>query len=145
MAKLAVLMSELVQRYEIENLTADEQGRYTLTFDDDLEVQCFEKFDLIHLIASLGHLPQQQTQVADWLRHLLHYALMRLKHHTSTPTLDENNRVLLFERFETSNINSQDFEEKLEQYVNGLEEYQRFLSQDRSSSFSISGQVMFKP
>ena len=149
MARLDVLISEFATRHQVDDLVADEDGRYALTFDDDLEVQCFERFNLVHFTSSLDNLLETDGDVSDRLRHLLNYALMRMKNCPCALGMADDDRLILFERFESDGIGTGDFEEKLERFVNSLEEFKRFLSKDRSSpasrSVPIRGAMTFRP
>ncbi len=142
MVKLKVLIGEFSKRHHIENLTADEEGVYTITFDDHIEVRCFEKFDSVYFTSVLDTLDKEQA--LGWLRRLLNYAFMRMKHSAVTPALDADHRVLLHTRFELNDLNIYEFEEALERYVNAFEEYRHFLSRTPQSPLSAS-QTILKP
>ena len=142
MVKLENFIADFSKRYQLDNLTADEKGTYTVTFDGDMEVRCFERFGLVYFISVLDILPEKETLA--WLKRLLNYALMRVKHSSAAATLDADNRVLLHTRFELGDLKAYEFEEKLERYVNVLEEYRHFLTQASQPIFS-AGQMVFKP
>ncbi len=113
-----------------------------MTFDDDIEVRCFEKFGLAYFVSVLDALPVQETLV--WLKRLLNYALMRLKYSSVAATLGADDRLFLHTRFELGDLKAYEFEERLECYVNVLEEYRHFLSQT-PRPFLSTGQAVFKP
>ncbi len=145
MTRLDLHIAAFAKRHRIDDLIADDENVYTLTFDDELEIRCFETFDLIHLVARLERLPEQEREVEARLRKILNYALMRMKHSRATPVLDEDNRLLLFNRF-VATASDHVFEEKIEQFVNALEEYRRFLEQTKgSSSLHADHAMVFRP
>lgn len=146
MVGLALHIATFAERHSIADLKADDENIYTLTFDDELEIRCFENFDLIHLVAHLERLPEQDSEMAACLRKVLNYALMRMKYSRATPVLDEDNRLLLFERF-MADTSNQVFEEKIEQFVNVLEGYRHFLGQNVSiaSLRADNAMMMFRP
>lgn len=144
-AKLAVLIKEFAQRQQLGDMAVDGDGRYTLTFDDALQVQCFERFELIHIVSVLGELPKQKGEVFAWLQRLLNYSLTRMKRDMATPSIDEDNRLILFERFASGPANVHDFEERLERYVNTLDEYQRFLARPARTGASVPRGMVFTP
>ena len=141
MASLENFITDFSKHYQLEEPVADD-GVYLLIFDGDIEVRCFEKFNLVHLVSVLDVLPEKETLA--WLKHLLNYALMRMKHGSVAATLDENDRVLLHTRFELKGLKVHEFEERLERYVNALEEHRHFLFKPPQSSLSAS-QMIFKP
>ena len=145
MAGLELHISAFAERYRIDDLSANNENTYILTFDDDLEIRCFENFDLIHLVAHLERLPEQDSEAEARLRKVLNYALMRMKYSRATPILDGDNCLLLFERF-VANISGPMFEEKIEQFVNVLEEYRHFLGQRGTTSpLRADNAMMFRP
>ncbi len=145
MTGLDLHIAAFAERYRVENLIADDEHVYTLTFDDELEIRCFENFDLIHLVAPLEWLPEQDSEVEVCLHKVLNYALMRMKYSRATPVLSEDNCLLLFERF-VADTSNQVFEEKIEQFVNVLEAYRHFLRQHGSiASVRADNMMMFRP
>ena len=142
MATLESFIADFSSRYRLDELATDENGIYTVTFDDDIEVRCFEKFGLVHFISVLDALPG--TETLPWLKRLLNYALMRMKYSNVAVTLDEDDQVLLHTRFELDGIKAYEFEERLECYVNVLEECRYFLSRKSRPSLS-AGEMVFKP
>ena len=145
MAGLEQHIAIFAERHGIDDLMADDENVYTLTIDDELEIRCFENFDLIHLVAHLERLPEQDREVEVRLRKVLNYALMRIKYSRATPVLDEDNHLLLFERF-VANTSAQMFEEKIERFVNVLEEYRHFLGQrEATSPLRADSALMFRP
>lgn len=121
-----MLIEEFSRRHQIEDLDADSEGVYTMTFDDNVEVRCFERFEFVYFISVLDTVAEEYD--FNRLKSLLNYAFMRMKHSAATPTLDTDNKMLLYARKSLRDIKLYEFEEELERYVNACEEYTHFLS-----------------
>ena len=127
MARLAALVDEFAARQGLDPLLPDDEGRFEVTIDADVQIECFERFEQLHLVSPLGTPPVPVGPRRAWFKRLMTYALQRMKHSRSTPALSEQGNVVLLARFGLGRMNVEDLEACLEAHVNALESYRRSL------------------
>ena len=146
MATFDVLMAEFADRHGIGSLTRDEEGGYRLSFDDDLDLRCFERFNYLHMISSIGALPEVPDERARWLGLLLNFALTRMKGLPTTPAMDANGRIELFSRFnDVQNMRATALDENVEQHLNCLESFRRVLKRSSRPTVAAPREMVFRP
>ncbi len=125
MVKLDLLLKEFAYQHHLDEPTPDEKSIYHLTIDD-MEIACFEKLSKGYFCSTLTTLPAQNSTIPTVLKDVMNHSLARIKSQTCGLGLDEDNNLILFERFDMDTMNLYDFSERLEKFVNALEEYHRF-------------------
>lgn len=126
--QLSSLIELFVQRQGMDPLLADERGSYRMVVDSDLVVECFVRFDQLHLVSPLADPPEPGVQRRLWFTRILNYALFRMKRAPSTPVLLEDGSMVLFARRGIGRMNVSTFEFWVEEHVNLLESYRRMLA-----------------
>ena len=121
MSKLQLLMEDFARRNGIAALQSDSDGRYHLLVDDDVQVQCFERFTHLYVLSPLGDLPEPGPARRAWLKRLLNAALKRMKYGRGTAALAEDGSAILYTRCEAANLSVNDLESRIEDHVNSLE------------------------
>ena len=127
MNRLPQLLEEFAGRNGIDALRPDDEGRFRVVVDDEVHVECFERFGQLHLVSHLGRLPGTRDEARAWIRRTLNLALQRMKHSRSTPALREPGEAILFSRVEVDGLSADDLEARIEEHVNAVERYRRLL------------------
>ena len=127
MAGLQQLLEEFADRNGIDAFHPDEEGRFHVVVDDTVRVECFERFEQLHLVSPLGQRPEQRDAARQWSRRVLNHALKLMKNSRSTPALREDGDAILFARIEIRGMSADDFESRIEEHVNTVEKYRRVL------------------
>lgn len=127
MKALDTLLTDFAKRYQMQQLEADGSGRFSLTFDGHITLTCFERFDLIHLLATLGPLPRG-GQAERQLRELLNQTLKYMKLCPAALTLNDEGQIQLFDRF-PKDLDGPAFDNRVNALVNLLEALQNLGSQ----------------
>ena len=126
---LQSLLKDFASRNGVDPLQPDSRGRFHIVVDDELQVQCFERFDQLHFVSPLGVVPESGKEGRSWLQHLLNCALRRMKHSRSTPALEGDNDAILVTRLEVRSLSVHDFETGLEEHINSFAKYRPSLAQ----------------
>ena len=121
MSSLQMLMEDFARRNGIDSLQPESDGTYRLLVDDDVQVQCFERFTYLYLLSPLGRVPQPGEARRAWLKRLLNAALKQMKQSPGTPALAEDGSAILYARLETANLSVIDLENRIEAHINALE------------------------
>lgn len=127
MSKFNLLVKEFCAEHQLGELLPDERGIYLLLIDG-MEIECFEKFKYGYFVSKLAEVSQQANTLPASLKDIMNHALFRVKSHSCSLGLDQNNYIILFQRFEVENMNFVDFNAVLEDYTNCLEEYSHFVT-----------------
>ncbi len=126
MVKLNLLLKEFAKQHHLDEPIPDQKSIYRLTIDD-MEVACFEKLGKGYFYSKLTTLSAQKDMMPTMLKNLMNHSLARIKSQTSGLGLDADNNLILFERFDMDAMNLYDFSDRLERFVNALEEYRHFV------------------
>ena len=121
MSGLHMLMEDLARRNGIGALKPESDGAYRLLVDDDLQVQCFERFAHLYLLSPLGRVPESGEARRAWLKRLLNAALKQMKQGPSTPALAEDGSAVLYARLEAASLSVSDLEIRIEEHINAVE------------------------
>lgn len=145
MARLQELLDEFARRNGIDALEPDDDGRFHVLVDDDVQVACFERFGQLCLVSELGPVPEPGPAGRAWLERLLRYALQRMKHDRGTPADGADGAAVLFARCALADISVGDFEGRLEDHVNALEGYRRALAGAAGPAPARLGPAVLRP
>ena len=127
MTRLQQLLEEFADRNDVDGFHPDEEGRFHIVVDDTVRVECFERFEQLHLVSPLGQRPRSGAAARRWSRCVLNHALKLMKPGRSTPALREDGEAILFARVEIRGMSVDDLETRIEEHINAVEMYQRVL------------------
>ena len=127
MTGLQHLLEEIAGRNGIDAFYPDSEGRFHIVVDEEVRVECFERFEQVHLVTPLGRGPGSGDAARAWIRRVLNHALKRMKHSASTPAVREDGEAILFARVEVGGLSAADLEARIEEHVNAVERYRRLL------------------
>ncbi len=121
MSSLQVLMDDFARRNGIDTLQPESDGTYRLLVDDDVQVQCFERFNYLYLLSPLGRVPEPGEARRTWLKRLLNASLKQMKPSPCTPALAQDGSAIVYARLEAANLSVIDLENRIEGHINALE------------------------
>lgn len=140
MDRLDLLFETFSLRRQVEGLKPDAQGVYLLDIDG-LTIRCFEKFELIHLVFSLGKMPDTASE--QYIQHLLKYALARMQKSRCALVLTDDDEIQLFDRI-SANTSDHEFEEEVEQFVNVSQQYEEFMRREQGTAARQKSNIMME-
>ncbi|NEX17295.1 MAG: hypothetical protein C1943_11835 [Halochromatium sp.] len=134
-ANLRQLLDAFAARWNLGQLSVDEQGRYRLEVDGWLEIRLFQNGGALFLEGSPGRLRPDDPGRDDWIARILRAQLRDLRDREEVLTLDpEEDQLILFRRLQAAQLTPDRLEEVIEAFITQLERWTRELSQPASSS-----------
>lgn len=129
------VINDIAKGLKIEVPQPDDDGEYTLVFDDNLEVYLFSlKQNSLILTSVISEELPNTTETENFLKKILQINFIRLKDHEEVLTWDPDfSLIILSKEIPFSNLSEKPILEHLEKFLNSLEFWQSTISQGANS------------
>lgn len=120
------LIFQFCQRHRVGMIQPDEQLHYVI-YVDDIEVRCFANSTHLYQLEELGSLPEAMDIRQMLLKRIAQQSLLDTAFSSCVLALNEDNKLVLYQRIPIERCQLADFEEAIADLVNHAEFYSELL------------------